>query len=130
MTRLQHSPNQNRLLAALPRKDYARLAHINGIYIRQADDERLTRDVLERLAHRTDLALGGKAAERIRALMPALKERAKTLLELADAAAFLAHPLPLPSRSVHRVIAKRLNRPKPTPWRRSRPSQPFATRTQ
>jgi glutamyl-tRNA synthetase len=78
------------------RMDYARLVHINGIYIRQADDERLTREVLERLAHRTDLALGGKAAERIRALMPALKERAKTLVELADAAAFLAHPLPLP----------------------------------
>ncbi len=78
------------------RMDYARLAHLNGIYIRQADDERLTREVLERLAHRTDLALGAKAAERIRALMPALKERAKTLVELADAAAFLAHPLPLP----------------------------------
>jgi glutamyl-tRNA synthetase len=78
------------------RMDYARLAHLNGVYIRQADDERLTREVLERLAHRTDLALGGKAAERIRALMPALKERAKTLVELADAAAFLAHPLPLP----------------------------------
>ena len=28
--------------------------------------------------------------------MPALKERAKTLVELADAAAFLARPLPLP----------------------------------
>ena len=78
------------------RMDYARLAHLNGVYIRQADDERLTQEVLERLAHRTDLALGGKAAERIRALMPALKERAKTLVELADAAAFLAHPLPLP----------------------------------
>ena len=52
--------------------------------------------MLERLAHRTDLALGARAAERIRALMPALKERAKTLVELADAAAFLARPLPLP----------------------------------
>ena len=78
------------------RMDYARLTNLNGIYIRQADDERLTREVLERLAHRTDLALGAKAAERIRALMPALKERAKTLVELADAAAFLARPLPLP----------------------------------
>ena len=78
------------------RMDYARLAHLNGIYIRQADDERLTQEVLERLAHRVDLALGAKAAERIHALMPALKERAKTLVELADAAAFLAHPLPLP----------------------------------
>jgi len=40
--------------------------------------------------------LGGIAAARIAALMPALKERAKTILELADSAAFLAHPLPLP----------------------------------
>ena len=76
--------------------DYAKLTNLNGIYIRQADDDRLTREVLERLAHRTDLALGARAAERIRALMPALKERAKTLVELADAAAFLARPLPLP----------------------------------
>jgi glutamyl-tRNA synthetase len=61
------------------RMDYLKLGHLNGIYIRQADDDRLTREVLERLAHRTDLALGAKAAGRIRALMPALKERAKTL---------------------------------------------------
>jgi glutamyl-tRNA synthetase len=78
------------------RMDYAKLGHLNGVYIRQADDERLTREVLERLAHRTDLALGAKAAERIKALVPALKQRARTLVELADSAAFLARPLPLP----------------------------------
>jgi glutamyl-tRNA synthetase len=78
------------------RMDYAKLTNLNGIYIRHADDEGLTREVLERLAHRTDLALGSKAAERIRALMPQLKQRAKTVVELADAAAFLARPLPLP----------------------------------
>jgi glutamyl-tRNA synthetase len=78
------------------RMDYARLTNLNGHYIRHATDERLTRDVLERLARRTDLVLGAKVAARIRALMPALKERAKTLVELADAAAFLARPLPLP----------------------------------
>ena len=81
---------------AAARLDYRKLAHVNGVYLRAADDERLTRDVLERLAHRPGLALGGIAAARIRALMPGLKERAKTLVELADAAAFLAHPLPLP----------------------------------
>ncbi len=78
------------------RMDYVRLNNLNGHYIRQADDERLTREVLERLAGRTDLVLDARAAERIRALMPALKERAKTLVELADAATFLARPLPLP----------------------------------
>ncbi len=78
------------------RMDYAKLQHLNGIYIRQANDDELCRDVLERLAHRPGLALGGNAAKRIRALIPALKQRARTLVELADAAAFLAHPLPLP----------------------------------
>ncbi|MDR3535052.1 MAG: glutamate--tRNA ligase [Acetobacteraceae bacterium] len=78
------------------RMDYAKLTHLNGVYIRQADDSRLTHEVLQRLAHRPDLSLGSRAAERIRALMPALKERAKTLVELADAAAFLARVVPLP----------------------------------
>lgn len=78
------------------RMDYAKLTNLNGIYIRHANDERLTREVLERLARRANLGLGAKAAERIRALMPALKQRAKTLEELADAATFLARPLPLP----------------------------------
>jgi glutamyl-tRNA synthetase len=81
------------------RMDYSKLNYLNGVYIRQTDDARLTREVLARLAHRTDLALGGDAAERIRRLMPALKERAKTLVELADAAAFLVHPLPLPMQA-------------------------------
>jgi glutamyl-tRNA synthetase len=76
--------------------DYAKLTNLNGIYIRQADNDRLTRDVLDRLAHRHDLALGSHAAKRIRTLMPALKERAKTLVELADSAAFLARTVPLP----------------------------------
>jgi glutamyl-tRNA synthetase len=78
------------------RMDYAKLLNLNGIYLRQADDDRLTRDVLERLAHRPDLSLGSIAAGRIRALIPALKERAKTLVDLADSAAFLARVVPLP----------------------------------
>jgi glutamyl-tRNA synthetase len=81
---------------AASRMDYAKLTHINGVWLRQADDERLTREVLERLAHRQDLALGSIAAHRIRTLMPDLKERAKTLVELADSAAFLARTAPLP----------------------------------
>jgi glutamyl-tRNA synthetase len=78
------------------RMDYAKLLNLNGVYIRQADDDRLTKDVLRRLSHRLDLSLGSRAAGRIRTLMPALKERAKTLVELADAAAFLARVVPLP----------------------------------
>ena len=77
------------------RMDYTKLTHLNGVWIRQADDARLTKIVLDRLAHRPGLALGTIAAHRIATLMPELKSRAKTTHELADAAAFLAHPLPL-----------------------------------
>ncbi|WP_428483882.1 glutamate--tRNA ligase [Rhodopila sp.] len=80
---------------AASRMDYAKLLHLNGVYIRQADDERLTQDVLQRLASRSEVTLGDAAAARIRMLMPALKERAKTLVELADAAVFLVRVLPL-----------------------------------
>jgi glutamyl-tRNA synthetase len=78
------------------RMDYAKLTNLNGIYIRKADDDRLTHDVLGRLAHQPGLSLGSLAAGRIRALMPHLKERAKTLVELANAAMFLARTVPLP----------------------------------
>ncbi len=78
------------------RMDYAKLTNLNGVYIRGADDDRLTHEVLQRLSHNPHLSLGSIAARRIRALMPHLKERAKTLIELADSAAFLAHAVPLP----------------------------------
>jgi glutamyl-tRNA synthetase len=77
------------------RMDYAKLTHLNGVWLRQADDERLTGEVLARLARIPRLQAGPVVEARVRALMPGLKERAKTLVELADSAAFLAHPLPL-----------------------------------
>ena len=107
--------------------DYAKLTNLNGIYIRQADDDRLTQDVLQRLAHRPDLSLGSHAAARIRALMPALKERAKTLVELADSAAFLARVVPLPmepkAAAALTAEARLMLREVARPWRRpiSRP---------
>ena len=81
---------------AASRMDYAKLLHVNGVWLRQADDARLTADVLDRLAGREGLVLDGEAGRRIGALMPGLKERAKTLAELADSAAFLARRTPLP----------------------------------
>ncbi len=81
---------------AASRMDYAKLTHLNGVYLRQADDGRLTEEVLARLAGRDGLVLDGAAARRIRALMPGLKDRAKTLVELAGSAAFLARHPPIP----------------------------------
>ena len=75
------------------RMNLKRLDQLNGVYLRQADDDWLTGEVIARLAAKGLDAERGLA--RIRGLMPALKERAKTLVELADSAAFLAQTLPL-----------------------------------
>ena len=81
---------------AASRMDYAKLTHLNGIYIRAADDARLAALVMEKLAGRDGLVLDATAEARILALMPGLKDRAKTVNELADNAAFLARAVPLP----------------------------------
>ena len=72
---------------AAARMDYAKLTHFNGVYLRAAEDESLTREVLARFARRGVL-FGTDGAARLRMLMPDLKERAKTLEELAGAAVF------------------------------------------
>jgi glutamyl-tRNA synthetase len=81
---------------AASRMDYAKLTHLNGVWLRQADDTRLARDVARRLADEPGLVLDAETEARIATLMPGLKERAKTLLELAASAAFLARRLPFP----------------------------------
>jgi glutamyl-tRNA synthetase len=76
--------------------DYAKLLHLNGVYIRGAGDDRLTQEVLVRYAAEgVTPAPDGPA--RLRALMPDLKERAKTVKELAAAALFaVADGAPVP----------------------------------
>ena len=80
---------------AASRMDYAKLTHLNGMWLRQADDERLRGEVVERLV-KSGHTVGTETMARILALMPGLKERAKTLEELAASAAFLAREVPLP----------------------------------
>ncbi len=74
--------------------DAARLLSLNGTYLRQADDMRLTGEVVARLRTR-GLVVDAVTERRIHTLMPGLKERAKTVLELAGSAAFLAQSIPL-----------------------------------
>jgi glutamyl-tRNA synthetase len=75
------------------RMDYTKLLQVNGVYLRGADDARLADEVVERLEK---AGLSAAAARpRILQLMPGLKERAKTLVELADSAAFLVRSMPL-----------------------------------
>ncbi len=80
---------------AASRMDFSKLTHINGVWLRQADDNRLTHEVVQRLATSHNLHADDVGAARIRNLMPGLKERAKTLVDLAESAAFLLRPTPL-----------------------------------
>lgn len=72
------------------RFDMKKLDSINGHYIRQTNDEQLAKETAALLA-RLDppRKLDVKAMARLRTAMPGLKERAKTLVELGQAADFL-----------------------------------------
>lgn len=72
---------------AASRMDYAKLSHINGVYLRQADPASLLPDVLHRLSASGEL-FGTEKIARVQMLLPALQERAKNLAELAASAAF------------------------------------------
>jgi len=72
------------------RMDYKKLDNLNGHYIRATADDALAAETvafLERLA--PPVVLSQTARERLKAAMILLKERAKTLLELSQAAEFL-----------------------------------------
>ncbi|HEY0107907.1 MAG TPA: glutamate--tRNA ligase [Rhizomicrobium sp.] len=72
------------------RMDYKKLDNLNGHYIRQSADAALAAEVVALLERRTPpQPLNATARERLTAAMPGLKERAKTIVELAGAADFL-----------------------------------------
>jgi glutamyl-tRNA synthetase len=72
------------------RFDFKKLDSINAHYIRATKNETLLAEVTALLHRRQPpVALSDVARARLLTLMPSLKERAKTLVELADAADFL-----------------------------------------
>jgi glutamyl-tRNA synthetase len=73
------------------RFDLKKLENLNGHYIREADDARLTDLVAPRLGH----DLTDAQRDLLRRTMPVLKPRAANLIELADNAAFLFRTRPL-----------------------------------
>ncbi len=81
---------------AAARFDFAKLANLNGHYIRAADDSRLVSLIHPRLEHALGRALDAAERTRLRAALPGLKPRAKTLVELADQARFYVEKRPLP----------------------------------
>ena len=94
------------------RFDYAKLENMNGHYMRATPDGELA-DALEAtlpyLPGGPEIAakLDSNKKSQLRAAMPGLKERAKTLIELVDGAAFLftARPLPMDPKAAD-ILAK------------------------
>jgi glutamyl-tRNA synthetase len=77
------------------RLDFDKLAHVNAHWLRLAADDRLAQLTLDaHLAAGRDLHEGDEA--RLQQAMPFVKDRARTLVELADQTAFVLARRPLP----------------------------------
>jgi glutamyl-tRNA synthetase len=77
------------------RMDFAKLANINGHYIRTADNDFLLGELKPFMARVKGWSLDAEGESRLRRALPALKERAKTLDELAQSGYFLIASRPL-----------------------------------
>jgi glutamyl-tRNA synthetase len=82
------------------RFDFAKLENLNGHYIRSADDAELVKrfeDVLQFIPQGPALQakLNNTTLAQLLQAMPGLKERAKTLIELVDSAAYIFADRPL-----------------------------------
>ena len=78
------------------RFDFAKLGNLNAHYLKQSDNGRLVGLVAPLIGKRLGRDLSGMERDILERAMTGLKERAKTLVELADGAVFLFLPRPLP----------------------------------
>lgn len=78
------------------RFDMDKLTSLNAHYLRETEDARLVEMIAERLADLCGQPLDEAGRARLVAAMPGLKERARTLVDLAEAAAFYVRPRPIP----------------------------------
>lgn len=77
------------------RFDQDKLLNLNGHYIREADDERLVELCLPLIAKELGSAPGETGLKQFLSLMPELKPRAKTLIEVVENSMFLFSSRPL-----------------------------------
>ncbi len=77
------------------RFDLKKLENLNGHYMREADDARLAALAADHVAGMIERPLEPGDEARLLAAMPALKPRAKNLIELAEGAMFLFDTVPL-----------------------------------
>lgn len=77
------------------RFDMTKLTNLNGHYLRQSDDSRLVDLIAPMVEAKVGAPVDAEGRRRLTAGMAGMKERAKTLVELADSALFYVRPRPL-----------------------------------
>ncbi len=83
------------IVKSAARFDFAKLDSLNGHYLRQADDGRLVELILPMIEKALERPLDETGRRRLRAAMPGLKDRAKTLLELCERSQFYVRERPI-----------------------------------
>lgn len=78
------------------RFDVAKLTNLNGNYLREAADDRLLLLIRPELEKIVGKKLDDFLCKRLQTGMPELKQRAKTVNELAECAQFYVHSRPIP----------------------------------
>ena len=104
------------------RFDFAKLENMNGHFIRAASDEELFDALIQTLPYlpggpEVSAKLDDAKRAELRAAIPGLKERAKTLVELLDGAGFLfaARPLPMDEKAAEILEEGRPRAPEGAP---------------
>lgn len=86
------------------RFDFAKLDSLDAHYLRQAEDERLAQEILSRLEAEIG-PVDTPARERLLRGLPGLKARARTLVDLAQSAAFYVRKRPvLPDEKAAKLL--------------------------
>jgi len=90
------------------RFDFAKLDNLNAHYMRLADDARLVGLIVPLIEAKSGAPVNSEARDLLTRAMPGLKQRAKTLVELADSAHFyvVARPLKLTDKAAELVAGE------------------------
>jgi glutamyl-tRNA synthetase len=107
------------------RFDFVKLTSLNGHYIREADNLYLVDKVIPFIEKKSGLTVTAEAKDILQRGMTGLKQRAKTLIELADNCVFYiqapvleaeAQALLIPDLSLLKIIENRLSLTHETEW--------------
>ena len=90
------------------RFDFAKLDNLNAHYMRLADDARLVGLIVPLIEAKSGAPVNSEARDLLTRAMPGLKQRAKTLVELADSAHFyvVARPLKMTDKAADLVTGE------------------------